>query len=207
MNRQLLFSIALAAVFILLIIFGSKTGAMLQRFLGVGVLSSEEVPEKALFEGNVKDLAVYVYSRYPFNFKNEIVVAAGLDKGVRNGAPVVFGDTLLGTVIEVFPESARVRTIFDSEYKIAVRIATSGIDALLVGGNQPRLTLISEDAQVNPGDPAYSAGTAAPYGLVLGKIENLYSSKDNLFREANLRVPYNLPDVHIVKILPHPDGQ
>ncbi len=44
-----------------------------------------------------------VYSRYPMNFKNELLTSAGSDDGVATGDAVIFQGMLIGQVRTVFP--------------------------------------------------------------------------------------------------------
>jgi len=151
----------------------------------------------------------FVYSRYPFNFQNELLVSAGADAGVEVGqaALITASDSstptsgpavVIGQVVQVFPDTALVRTVFDPSFQLAVRLGDKGADALLKGGTNPKLTLIPKTTTVNDGTVVYTATPDMPYGLPVGTLSNERIAGDQLFQEADLRLGYDIPDIRIV---------
>lgn len=155
-------------------------------------------------------LPVFVYSRYPFNFKSELLVNAGADQGITIGQSAVIvpnngtssnpvrnyisngaSPILVGKVEKVFENTSLIQTIFDSRFQSAVRIGKTGTDALLKGGNEPELSLIPKDAKIVNGDIVYSASPDFPYGLAIGNVNNVRISSDQLFQEAGVETNYN----------------
>lgn len=165
--------------------------------------------EHARFESIVSELGPLpkegiladVYSRYPFSLKHELLVGAGALRGVAVGDAVAFAGVLVGEVREAFRDSALVRTILDERWASAVRVGTRGVDALLVGGAEPRLTLIVKDADVRTGDIVYNAAPAFPLGMPVGRIASVMLSPDGLFQEATLSVGYDINKLHAVSIV------
>ncbi len=141
-----------------------------------------------------------VYSRYPMNFKNEILVNMGTNEGVKVGKAVLFGNIFIGEVVNVFPDSALVQTVFDGDFKMPVRVGSSGYDALLVGGAYPKAGSISKKASLTNGDVIVSADSNFPYGLPVGVIRDVSISKDNLFEEATVNFSYDINSVQAVLI-------
>lgn len=149
-----------------------------------------------------------VYSRYPFNFKHELLIAAGSRLGIKAGDPVVLAPratgtapVLIGSVKEVFEDAAVVRTVFDGGFELPVRVGTTRMNALLKGGNTPKITLIPRGRPVAGGDLVASAGPTAPYGLAVGEIGEVRPSRDALFYEASLEVPYDVNVLRAVTVL------
>lgn len=144
-----------------------------------------------------------IYSRYPLNFGNQILVAAGEKRGVFSGQAVVAaGNVLIGKVEKVFSETATVRTVFDPAFQIAVRIGKDGSEALFAGGVEPRLTFIPRQAVVAPGDIVYAVDPSLPYGLAVGEVKEVHFLEDELFQEATLRFAYDLNRLRVVFLLP-----
>ncbi len=141
-----------------------------------------------------------VYSSYPFNLRNKILVDAGRRDGILRGEGVVFGNSLIGKVDGVFEETALIKTVFDPSWQSTVRIK-GGIDALLVGGTNPRLTIIQKDAEISVGDPVSNAAPDFPYGLPVGTIRTIQLSEDKLFKEADLSFSYEPVDIRTVFII------
>lgn len=143
-----------------------------------------------------------VYSRYPLNFKNELLVNAGSNEGVVQGKAVVFQGVLIGSVEKVFPDSSLVLTVFDASFKAPVRVGSGGYDALLEGGADPKATSIQKNTNIAVGDIVYSAAPTFPYGLPVAIIAATGTTSDNLFENATLSFAYDMNDIQTVLIAP-----
>jgi len=146
------------------------------------------------------EIRAMVYLQYPFGFKSELLVNAGSNEGVATGKSVTFQGIFIGTVVQIFPESAVVQTVFDPAFKMPVRIGTQGADALLLGGAAPKATSIAKSAAIAAGDIVYAAAPGLPYGIPIGNVTTKNISTDNLFQEASLEFMYNLNDIQTVLI-------
>ena len=160
----------------------------------------EEI-KRQLPEWSSKYLKASVYSRYPFNLKNEFLINIGANLGLRGSEAVLIGKVLVGQVDKVFENTALVRTVFDERFKGAVRIGGGGIDALLEGGNTPKATLIVKDAEISEGDIVYNASPEFPYSLPIAEVKEIRISKDQIFKEAVLGFGYDLSQIRVVLIL------
>ncbi|MCL5733471.1 MAG: rod shape-determining protein MreC [Patescibacteria group bacterium] len=149
---------------------------------------------------NSNYLPAEVFSYYPFNFKNEIILNAGKNENIRNGAPVIYSGVLIGAVNAIFPDLSSVQTIFDSSWQSSVFIGQNAVSALLVGGNSPKLSLIPKNATINSGDLVYNADKRFPYGLPIATIRGVNISQNGIFKEASLDVGYNIDDLRMVSI-------
>jgi cell shape-determining protein MreC len=147
-------------------------------------------------------LSAIVYSRYPLNFKNELLVDAGTNEGVKVGSAAVFQGIFVGVVEQTFADTALVQTIFDNNLKIPVRIGTHGYDGLLQGGASPTVKSIAQSAAVLKGDIIYTAGPGVPYALPIGEVTATSTSADSLFQEASIAVTYNVDDIENISLAP-----
>lgn len=148
-----------------------------------------------LVRGMPAGIPAHVYSRYPFNLKQELLVAAGSKSGVQEGwaavVPAYSSSTsekavFLGRVEKIWDESALLRTIFDPRFQAAVRIGKRGVDGLLIGGVNPKITLIEKQASVHEGDIVLVAAPEFPYGIAVGVAHEARLAKDELFQEATM---------------------
>lgn len=219
MRREHIFLSLLVIFFAVIFTFGSRTGMYVQRLLTGPIALSETGGNletlRATVEGygtvhtlkgdtSVDGKTVPVYSRYPLNLKNELLIAAGANDGINPGDVAIFQGSILGTVEKVFADSALVQTVFDSRFKASVRIGSEGADALLVGGAEPKLTLIPLDSKVGDNDQVYTAGENMPYGTEIGALKNLRNSGNSLFKDASLKVFYNPATLDEVTVIPKP---
>lgn len=164
-------------------------------------LSAAEEP-RVLKSNGLEALIAKIYSTYPFNHRNLLTINAGSKDGVRIGMPVAANGTLLlGQVSEVWENKSLVQTIFDKDFSLPVRSGSLEADALLVGGQTPKLSLIEKNSVVNENDPVYSAGRNFPYRMAIGKIGFVTAAADNSLREASLVLPYQISDLREVVIL------
>jgi rod shape-determining protein MreC len=145
-------------------------------------------------------LIALVYSRYPFNFKNELLVNVGARDGVAPGSAVIFGGILIGEVERVFDGTSLIMTVFDNRFKLPVRIGDGGVQSLLQGGSSPKAALIPREAGITAGDIVYSASPNFPYGLPIGEITDVKISSDQLFNEAQLKFGYDANSIMTVLI-------
>jgi len=145
-----------------------------------------------------------VYSRYPFNFKNEILVDAGAADGVSTGTAVLFQGMLIGRVMQVFKHQALIQTVLDSGFEMPVRLGKAGYDGLFMGGSYPKVGSIAKSADVETGDVVYTAAPGLPYGLPVGTVTATSTSGDSLFTEAAIAFPYDMNAVQTILIAQTP---
>lgn len=160
-----------------------------------------EQVQRYMPRSSTNSIPAFVYSKYPFNLKNEILVDAGEKQGVKVGQTVVFQGLFLGKVINVFESSAVIQTIFDSRFALAAKIGDGAVDALLKGGDEPKLTLVVKNAQIKEGESVYSAANGVPYGLPIGHVREYRMKEGDPFGEVLLRLSYSPVEINIVEIL------
>jgi rod shape-determining protein MreC len=164
-------------------------------------LAALQVVASQLPTSTPNTIRAMVYSRYPMNFRNELLVNAGANVGVTSGAAVMFQGMLIGQVLKVFPDESLVQTIFDNDLKMPVRIGASGTDGLLQGGADPVVGSIANTAAVAPGAIVYSAAPGIPYAQPIAGVVATSTSADSLFQQATLSFPYDINNVETVLIM------
>lgn len=223
MKKDKIFLIQIFFVFLILflIIFIPQSGWFIQSFLKEdfnwdekisSVVAENQILKAKLAEiesstevknlPNLRTKKLAVYSSYPFSFKNELLIAGGKNANLKEGSGVFWGDgILIGKIEKVWERQSLVKTIFDPAWQSAVRIGSAGIEALLKGGDIPRLTLIEKEAKVFSGDIVYNADPKYPYGLPFGEVGEVYFDKNFVFKEANLKTDYDLKRIKFVSVL------
>ncbi len=141
-----------------------------------------------------------VYSRYPLNFKNELLIDAGSADGVSTGTAVMFQGMLIGRVATVFLHETLVQTIFDNGFEIPVRVSSGSYDGLFEGGSYPKVGSIAKSAKLQAGDVIYAAAPNLPYGAPIGSVSATSTSGDSLFTDAAVSFPYDMNDIQTVLI-------
>jgi len=147
------------------------------------------------------------------SWRHSVVVDRGSDHGVRLGAPAVWGNSIVGTVVALRPSVATVRLLHDSRAGLKVRVARTGDVGLLRGTAERDGLLRLKWLHLRPakkGDLIVSSGldTAIPPGLVAGRVVHAPATRDHLFYDVRvsplidldrlgelLLVIYSAPDV------------
>lgn len=164
-------------------------------------LAELQVVASQLPTSTPNEVRAMVYSRYPMNFHNELLVNAGSNEGVTVGAAVVFQGMFLGQVRTVFSDEALVQTIFDNNFKMPVRIGSAGVDGLFQGGSYPTIGSIATGAAIAPDDIVSTAAPGIPYALPIAQVAATSTSPDSLFEQTTLAFPYDVNNVETVLIM------
>jgi rod shape-determining protein MreC len=142
------------------------------------------------------------YSNYPFNNKNQILIAAGKDDGLKEGQAALFQPGIfIGKVTELEARRSKVRTIFDFNWELPVKIGEEKVDGLLIGGHTPTVTLVSKSKNIQIGDPITLASPDFPIGLTIGVVSEVVKDREDLFQEVKIRFPYNLAEINYLYIV------
>lgn len=139
-----------------------------------------------------------VYSRYPLNLKDELLVDVGAGAGVRTGGAAIFNGMLVGRIKESGENLSIVQTVFDPNFSLPVRIGKNKVDALLKGGVEPKLTLIQKNSDISQDDMVYSASSELEYGLAIGEAGPATVSNAGVFAEAPLKLSYSPADLRAI---------
>lgn len=168
----------------------------------VSLIKLESLSRPMMVKQNAREVLVaQIYSTYPFNHRNLLTINAGSEDGVSVGMPVTAdGNFLLGQITEVSEKTSVARTIFDQDFSLSVRLGNNKTDALLAGGQTPKLTLLEKSAEIQEGDPVYSSGTGVPYGLKIGLVGTIKNLLASSFKEADLQLPYQINNLREVAI-------
>jgi len=144
----------------------------------------------------VEDEEAYVfaniYSEYPFNNSDRVALNAGTFQGVQNGFSAFVQPGIYFGAVEMVSEfESQVRTIFDPGWEIPVFIGENRVNALLIGGQKPVLTLIDKEARIGTDDVVYLSGKDFPYGATVGVIGGIESASNDRFERAYLKTSYS----------------
>ena len=124
-------------------------------------------------------------------FARSMIVNAGAAKGVRDRQAVVDDRGLVGRVVNVGRNSARILLLTDLQSRIPVYVEGAEIDGILVGRTRGRpvidFTESSEAFELSPGQRVLTsgAGGALPRGLPVGEIYRVQQAKASVDLYAN----------------------
>ncbi|MEH6477754.1 MAG: rod shape-determining protein MreC, partial [Sneathiella sp.] len=110
-------------------------------------------------------------------FVRTLLLGAGALDGVRTGQAAVGPHGVLGRVVEVGHQSARVLLLTDLNSRIPVKLEKSRNKGILVGDNSssPKLEFLPTNAQVSAGDRVVTSGDGGmlPAGWPIGIVSSV----------------------------------
>jgi len=111
----------------------------------------------------------------PNPFNQRILINKGSRDGVFLGQPVLDARGLLGQVVELMPNSARVLLLSDNNHSIPVQVSRNGLRAIASGTGDPtRLELrhLASTADIKEGDLLLSSGLGQrfPAGYPVARV-------------------------------------
>lgn len=147
-----------------------------------------------------------ILSRDPVN-RNILIIDVGKNKNVEAGQAVVVNDgIIIGKVIESSIDSAKIRLLTDNFSKLAVMVGDQqGISGILTGslGLVMDLSYIPQEQEIKKGDLVVTADIdeKIPSGLVVGKVEEVEFSQEELFKNASVSPLINYDNLGMLAVI------
>jgi rod shape-determining protein MreC len=156
-----------------------------------------------------------VATRDSSSWWQRIVIRKGRNDGIRPGAPVVFGDTVVGRVTAVHLTTSEVDLVTSPGFRCTAYlqgdeqsriVLINGVAANSLGTAKARVSVIPYDYLLPAGTPARvtttGMGGVFPSGLTLGYLDGgAYATQVGNFKESLLipsRDLYNLQEVSVL---------
>ncbi len=145
-----------------------------------------------------------ISARNNSNWEDSFAISKGSTSDIEVGDCVITAQGyLLGVVTEVGPTSATVRTLVDTETEIGGMVSRTYATGILegtfalMGEGKLRISYLSDDAQLVPGDEVTTSGMGEQYppGLVVGTVDGLFDDPSGASRYAIITPSANLDDL------------
>lgn len=134
-----------------------------------------------------------------------IVINKGTRDGIAVGMPVVTQQGLVGRVLNVSANAARVLLITDPSSAVSGRLQTTRAEGSVVGQltSNLRMTFIPLDEQVQVGDLVVTSGLGGkfPPNIVVGQVVSSLKQEFELFQSAEVRSLINFDTLEIVLVV------
>lgn len=141
-------------------------------------------------------VAASVIAKNSGNWFSTFTINRGTADGIQPGMNVLAGSGLVGIVIDVGPNYAKVRSIIDDSTNVSAMIASTG-DNFNVSGNLKSMNesmvidfsgLKDEDNQVKVGDPVVTSYVSDQYqqGILIGYISSIEMNSNNLTKTGTI---------------------
>lgn len=149
--------------------------------------------------------AASVIYRDPKPFMKYIVINVGSDDGIFSGMPVVSAEGLVGRVVAVNANGARVELITDPGSSVNVLIQPAAVDSVLQGSitSDLSLELIPQEAEIQPGDLILTSGLGGIYppNILIGQVASVRTEATALFKQAAVQPGVDFSRLEIVLVI------
>jgi len=154
-----------------------------------------------------KTLPAYVIQSDISNYSKVIVINVGERDGISVDMPVISEKGLVGYVISVTENTAKVQTIVDTSSTVSSTIGTTR-DSIITRGiigsnNELKATFIPTDADVLEGDSVETSGIGGiyPKGIHIGTIKKVVETKNITDRYAIIETAVDFDKLETVLVI------
>ncbi len=157
-----------------------------------------------LSENGRRLLAAEIIGRDYQNNRSFLINKGQKDSLVSDMIVIGYGNSAVGKLTDVGPNTSRVQTIFDVSSRIGAVTLDSGIPGLVKGlGTDFVFDLIMKDRVPKSGEIIISSGTDGiwPRGIVIGKIFEIKSGENQVFNSAAVSSLLDWPRLYGVFVI------
>lgn len=157
--------------------------------------------------GNYSTQPADVILRAYSNYDKIIVINQGKKSGIQVNMPVISEAGLVGHVISVEDNTAKVQTIVDTASAVSASISTIEQSILAKGTLQNNSALkassIPTDSTILQGDDVFTSGLGGiyPKGILIGTISDVVNTKNQTDRYANVKTAINFETLSTVLVI------
>ena len=154
-----------------------------------------------------KTIPAYIINRDISNYSSNIVINVGRNQGVEENMTVIADKGLVGHVISVTDETAKVQIIVDSASVVSSTISTTNESIICRGTLEDnkilRATYIPPDAELIQGDSIETSGMGGiyPKGIKIGTIKEIITTNNLTDRYAVVETAVDFSKTYAVLVI------
>lgn len=149
---------------------------------------------------NIDYLNSYIIYKDIYNYLKEVTILGGKDKNLKENDPVIFNNTLVGTIKKVNKTTSIVKLITNNESILSVKINNE--IGILEYDNTLKITGISNYGNIAIGDEIYTSGFGnIPENIYIGKVKDIILDSKNIEKIIYLDYSIDLKGINYVTIL------
>lgn len=149
----------------------------------------------------------YIINRDVSNLSSTMVINVGSDDGINVNMPVITTEGLVGYIISVTNNTAKIKPIIDPSSSMSASISTSR-DSVITKGilgstNTLKLVNIPTDADLVLEDTIETSGIGGiyPKGILIGKISQIIEAKNIIDRYAIIETAVDFSKLETVLVI------
>lgn len=156
---------------------------------------------------NYETIPAYVINRDVSNYSGTIVINIGTKDGVEKNMTVIADKGLVGHVISVTENTAKVQVIVDSASTVSATISTSEESIICKGTLEDnkilRASYIPTGAELIIGDTVQTSGLGGiyPKGILIGTISEIVTTNNSTDRYAVIQTAVDFSKVYTVLVI------
>jgi rod shape-determining protein MreC len=156
-------------------------------------------------ESPLEFISVKVIGKDPTNFSKTLILNAGENKGIKNGAAVLSQGIFVGKIVNVNSFTSQLMLVTDPQSNIDAQISSTGDNGIVRGsyGSGMVLDMISQNARINKGDEVVTLGLTArvPKGILMGTVGEFQSQKNDILQKATVVPSIDLENLDFVSVV------
>jgi len=147
------------------------------------------------FPGDYRPVNTRIIS-WTNEFDQQVMIAAGRDRGIREDTPIVTRDGFVGRVTQLIGNSAQVTLLTDENSAVQARDLKTGAFGLVRHGQGEGsliLDFVRKEQNVQAGDVIVTAGTRSskypslfPQGIPIGAVTSVGQSDTALYKQIQI---------------------
>jgi cell shape-determining protein MreC len=162
--------------------------------------------DTAFFSRHPRRIEAEVRGRDSSPWRGSLLLSSGRRAGIREGLPVVVGETLVGTIAEVGEAISRVRLLTDPGSRVwgFVLAGEERADGVVTGTGGDHLVMDHVEAGIGgPGDIVFtgSGDERIPRGLLVGTVRRMDDIERNGIAEIEVAPAIRAERIWIVNVL------
>ena len=152
-------------------------------------------------------IPAYVINRDVSNYSSDLIINVGSNDGVDVNMTVIADKGLVGHIISVTKNTAKVQVIVDSASTVSCNISTTEESIICKGtieNNQVlRASYIPTEAELIQGDSVYTSGLGGIYrkGIFIGTIKEIITTSNSIDRYAKIEPAVDFSKVDTVLVI------
>jgi rod shape-determining protein MreC len=154
---------------------------------------------------NEPSLAARVIGLDPTGWFKSVIIDKGEDEGVRLDMSVVNANGIVGRVVSVSPNYAKVLLIIDQNSAVDCLVQRSRERGIAVGLSTDicKLNYVQKSGDIAVGDIIVSSGLADifPKGLPVGEVLNIKDVPGELFKDIDIRPAVDFAKLEVVLLI------
>lgn len=128
-------------------------------------------------------IPAYVINKDTSNYSDIFVINVGSDDGIKENMTVIADKGLVGHIVSVTSNTAKVQTIIDPSSSVSVTFQSTGDNAICKGTLESKTlkaTYISTNAEILENDTVETSGMGGIYqkGIMIGTVSKIENTKN-----------------------------